>query len=187
MTHAARRFAALLALPLAACGENGFAEDPLTPSEVQGSYSVCLLRFRPENPILPVADVLDAVMDSTPPTGLPMPSVAVSGTAYHYQLRYAREQDAFLRLLEGNLGMGETTVTARFYENNDPGAVASELLLPGSLTFTFSDAPRRLTDTTTIYTVRRADYAAAAGVPETDLQDRVSGRLEASLRVGGCS
>lgn len=186
MTHAARRFAALLALPLAACGENGFAEDRLTPAEVAGSYSVCMLRFRPENPVLPVADLLTSVMDSTPGAGLPTPSVALSGTAYHYQLRYVRESDAFLRLLEGGTALGAATVTPRFFEEN-PGAVASELLLPSTVAFTFLEAPHRLTDTTPPYTVRRADYAAAAGIPETDLQERVTGRMEASLQVGGCT
>ena len=179
------RYAAALLL-LAACdGGNGFSQDRLTPAEVAGSYSVCHLRFRPENVAFPVADLLLAVMDSTPPAGRPSPSLALSGSEQRFDLVYTRQSDGFLRQLQGNTGLGSHNVTVRFFEG-EAGAVAAEALLPDNVAFDFRDAPRRLTDTTGFYTVRRADYAAAAHISESGLQDRINGRLEASLQVGGC-
>jgi hypothetical protein len=179
------RFALLALLPLAACDDNGFVADRLTPSEVSGTYSVCTLRFRPENALFPVADLLTSVMDTTPPSGRPRPSMALSASVQQYDLVYTRQRDGFLQQLRGTTGLGATTVTPRFYEES-AGAVATETLLPSSLDFSFHASPRRLTDTTGLYTVRRSDYAAAAGISETGLQERVSGRLEASLQVNGC-
>jgi len=176
--------AALLAL--AACGgDNGFSVDRLTPAEVGGSYDVCLLRFRPENAAFPVADLLASVMDTTPPANRPEPSLALSSTNQQYDLVYTRQRDNFLQQLRGSTGLGQHTVTATFF-GEEPGTVASEVLLPRQVEFTFHEAPQRLTDTTTLYTVRRADYAAAAGISESGLQERVTGRLEAGLQVGGC-
>jgi hypothetical protein len=177
-------YAALL-LGLAACGgDDGFV-DRLTPQETAGTYSICRLRFHPENVAFPVADLLTSVMDSTPPAGRPEPTLALSASSHQYDLVYTRTRDGFLQQLRGTTAMGASAVTTRFYED-EAGAVAAEALLPGSLAMSFRESPRRLTDTTSFYTVRRADYAAAAGIPETGLQDRVSGRLEAALQVGGC-
>jgi hypothetical protein len=36
------------------------------------------------------------------------------------------------------------------------------------------------------YTVRRSDYAKAAGITEEGLQDRISGTLEGTFAVGAC-
>ena len=186
MAFSKLRASALLALlPLAACGENGFEVDNLRPSEVAGSYSVCILRFAPENNVFPTADLLVSMMDTTPPTGRPAPSLALSGSSQQYDLVYTRVRDGFLQQLRGTVGLGETTVTLRFFED-EPGGVAAESLLPSSMNLTFRDSPRRLTGTSGFYTVRRADYARAAGVNETGLQERVSGRLQATLQVGGC-
>jgi hypothetical protein len=176
--------AALLSL-LAACGGDNTFVDRLTPEQVSGTYSICLLRFRPENVAFPVADLLVSVMDTTPAAGRPEPTIALSNTLQQYDLVYTRASDGFLQQLRGTTSLGPTTVAPRFFTES-AGLVAAEALLPASMPLTFHDAPRRLTDTTEFYTVRRADYARAAGISETDLQDQVSGRLEASLSVAGC-
>jgi hypothetical protein len=177
--------AASLLLLLAACGGSNSFVDRLTPQEVGGTYNVCMLRFRPQNVALPVADLLVSVMDSTPPAGRPDPTLALSGSLDQYDLVYTRLDDGFLQQLRGTTTLGTSVVNTRFY-GDQPGAVAAEALLPASVGFNFHETPKRLTDTTLFYTVRRADYAAAAGIPETDLQDRVSGSLEAALQVGDC-
>jgi hypothetical protein len=185
MTRTSYAATLLAALALGACGDSSFNVDRLTPAEVAGTYSVCVLRFVPENGILPVANLLDSVMDATPPAGRPSPSLALSGSQQRYDLVYTRVSDGFLRQLQGTTGLGDEEITVRFFEDQ-AGAVASEALLPSSVEFSFRDAPLRLTDTTGFYTVRRADYAAAAGVSESGLQDRINGRLEAALQVGSC-
>jgi hypothetical protein len=180
-----RRHAPVLLLLLAACGGDSSFVNRLTPAQVAGTYSVCLLRFHPQNNALPLADLLTSVMDSTPPAGRPQPTVALSSTTAQYDLVYTRARDGFLQQLRGTTSLGGSSVTVRFY-GDEAGAVAAEALLPASVSLEFRDSPRRLTDTTSLYTVRRADYAAAAGIPETDLQDRVTGSLEAALQVGAC-
>ena len=187
ITMSRTAYSAAALLVLAACGGgNGFTVDRLTPSEVAGTYNLCLLRFRPENGAFPVADLLASVMDTTPPPNRPEPSMALSGSAQTYDLVYTRQSDSFLRQLQGTTGLGEETVSVRFFSEEATG-VAAEALLPSSVEFSFRSSPHRLTDTTGFYTVRRADYAAAAGISESGLQDRVNGRLEAALTVGSCS
>jgi hypothetical protein len=176
---------ATLLLLLAACGGDSSFVDRLTPQEVAGTYDVCRLRFRPENVAFPAADLLHTVMDTTPAAGRPDPTIALSAGLAEYDLVYTRQSDGFLQQLRGSTTLGSATVTPRFYQD-EAGAVAAEALLPATLRLNFHDTPRRLTDTTSLYSVRRADYARAAGIAETGLQDRVSGRLEASLQVGGC-
>jgi hypothetical protein len=180
-------YSAAALLILAACsGGNGFTVDRLTPAEVAGTYNVCLLRFRPENSAFPVADLLVTVIDTTPPLNRPEPTLALSNSQQAYDLVYTRQDDSFLRQLQGTTGLGESTVTVDFFDGEAAG-VAAEALLPESVVFSFVASPNRLTDTTGFYTVRRADYAAAADISENGLQDRVSGRLEAALTVGSCS
>jgi hypothetical protein len=116
--------AALLVL-LAACDGGSSFVDRLTPQEVAGTYNVCRLRFRPENTAFPVADLLTSVMDSTPPSGRPDPTLALSSSSRQYDLVYTRSDDGFLQQLRGSTEMGASTVTPRFYQDQ-AGAVAAE-------------------------------------------------------------
>ena len=177
---------ALLAL-LAACdGGGGSGADRLSPSEVQGVYQVCALRFAPEQPALPTADLLQTVVHTSPPAGKPIPTLTLSPSG-QFELVYTRRSDAFLQQVRGDVGYRSSAVLIGF-PDQDASAIVRETLLPGSnLVLEFDASPRRLsTAGTSFYSVRRADYARAAGIPETGLQERITGMLTATFSVSGC-
>jgi hypothetical protein len=182
------RLLAVVALaPLPACDGDGTGSARLTPSQVQGVYSVCSLRFTPTQTAFPVADVLATVVNTTPPAPKQPPSLTLSGQAYAYQLIYTRRSDNFLQQLNDGVSLGQSNVEVDF-PDEDESEIVRELLLPSSLSFTFTDSPRRLTSVGGItYSVRRSDYARAAGISETGLQDRISGELTATFAVGSCT
>jgi hypothetical protein len=180
--------AALLAaaLPLlAACDGGGSGPDRLTAAEVAGVYNLCELRFSPANSILPVADLMQTVVDTTPPAGRPEATASLAASGI-YDLVYTRQSDAFLRQLQGSLDFGRSTVTL-----NTPAEspIAQELLLPRPLTFTFVEAPNRslLGQTSFTYSVARADYARAAGVSEQGLAATITGISSMVLSADPCS
>ena len=185
------RAAVLLCLtPLGAlgacCGDCGTQPRSLTPQEVQGVYSVCSLRFVPQQTAFPAADLLVRVVNTTPPAPKQPPSLTLSGDAGAYQLIYTRRSDNFLQQVNGGVGFGGSLVIVRF-PNADDSEPVREALLPGELWLIFSDAPRRLTSQPgMVYSVRRADYARAAGITEDGLQDHIAGTLSASFAVGAC-
>jgi hypothetical protein len=183
-----------LTLALAAClaalggcdGDGGGTNpDRLTPAEVAGTYRVCVLRFVPTQTALPEADVLARVMNTTPPATLPAPSVSLSGTAPQYELVYARRGDNFLQQLRGGVSFTEDAVGLSL--GGEASAVVRESLLPSVLTLSFNAGQRLLgTSGTPVYSVRRADYARAAGVTEEGLQERINGRLTAVFVADAC-
>lgn len=171
---------------LAACdgGGGGTGSDNLQPGEVAGVYNLCTLRFDPANAALPEADLLQSVVDSTPPAGRPEATVSLS-TNGTYDLVYTRQSDAFLQQLRGTISYGRTTLTLSVPQGN---GIAAELLLPRPMTLTFTDGPTRaLTGQTAFpYSVARQDYARAAGVSETDLSSSISGSQVMTLSSGPC-
>ncbi|HEX6746231.1 MAG TPA: hypothetical protein VF092_02870 [Longimicrobium sp.] len=179
-----------LALPLsallAACGDGGTNTSPLTPQETQGVYNVCSLRFQPSQAALPAADLLATVVNTSPPAPKLPPSLTLSGQSNEYQLLYTRKSDNFLQELRGTTGFGGTLVFADVPEEGS-SEVRRELLLPSQLMLRFTDAPRRLAATGEVtYSVRRADYARAAGISEEGLQERINGSLTGTFAVGAC-
>ena len=175
---------AALAL-LAACdGDGGTGSDNLQPGDVAGVYNLCSLRFNPANTALPPADLLQTVVDTTPPAGRPEATVSLSSNAT-YDLVYTRQSDAFLQQLRGSISYGRTTVSLSVPSGN---AIGAELLLPRPIPLAFSDGPtRQLTGQTPYaYAVAREDYARAAGIPQTDLSPTITGSLAASLSSGPC-
>ena len=173
----------------AACDGNGTGGTRLTPVEVAGVYRVCTLRFVPDNTAFPAANLLERVVHVTPPAGKPEPTVTLSPDGA-YQLSYTRRSDAFTRELLGSIAYASDGVTLRFYNDQDnPNAVAAELLLPHEASFTYrASAPRRLsTSTSRSYPVTRREYARAAGVEESGFAATIPGHLEASLQEGTCS
>jgi len=177
----------LCAAALAACnGGGGTNAQRLSPQQVQGVYAVCSLRFRPSQSALPVADLLQTIISTNPPSPKQPPSLTLSGQAADYQLLYTRRSDSFTQELRGGLSYGGTAVFADLPDENSSD-VRRELLLPGTVQLNYSDAPRRLTVASgASYTVRRSDYAKAAGITEEGLQDRIGGSLEGTFAVGGC-
>ena len=178
--------AALLAL--AACdGSNTFDPDRLTSSQVDGLYEICDLRFVPTAAILPTADLRQGVMNLNPPATRPRPSLSLSSRSF--DLTYTRKTDNFLQQLRSTYELGTNQVALRIYSGETPTAIAAELLLPQVVALRFAASPKRLTADGNgfIYTVRRADYARAAGISEEGLQDRINGRLTATFRTGSCS
>jgi hypothetical protein len=175
-------------LLLAACdGGNSFDPDRLTSNQVDGLYEICDLRFVPVNAILPTADVRQGVMNLNPPATRPRPSLSLSNRSF--DLTYTRKSDNFLQQLRGTYDLGTSDVVLRIYSGEAPTALAAELLLPPSVPLTFAGSPKRLTagGNGFVYTVRRADYARAAGVQENGLQERIEGRLSATLAAPACS
>lgn len=171
---------------LAACGGDGTGTQRLTPGQVQGVYSVCTLRFTPTQTAFPTANLLATVVNPTPPAPKQPPSLTLSGQANAYQLIYTRRSDNFLQQLNGGVDLRQSEVVADF---PDEGAseVVRELLLPSALAFTFADGPKRLTSAGSLtYSVRRSDYARAAGISEEGLQERISGHLDATFTTGAC-
>lgn len=186
MNIRSRLFLLCAAAALAACNGDGTSSQRLTPGQVQGVYSVCTLRFTPSQTAFPVADLLATVVNPTPPAPKQPPSLTLSGQAYQYQLVYTRRSDNFLQLMEGSLDLRQSEVAVDFPEESQ-SEVVRELLLPPALAFTFSDGPRRLTSAGSLtYSVRRSDYARAAGISETGLADRISGQLNATFSTGTC-
>jgi hypothetical protein len=171
---------------LPACGDGGTDQQRLTPNEVGGVYSVCSLRFTPSQSAFPVADLLATVVNPTPPAPKQPPSLTLSGQAYAYQLIYTRRSDNFLQQLNGGVSLRQSEVAIDLPDEGD-SEIVRELLLPPVLAFTFADNPRRLTTAGSLtYSVRRSDYARAAGISEEGLQDRISGQLNASFTTGTC-
>jgi hypothetical protein len=186
------RFPGLAALPLGLALQAGCDGSPthgatLTPQQVQGVYSVCTLRFVPTQGALPAADLLASVVHTSPPAPKQPPSLTLSGSSESYQLIYTRRSDNFLQQLNGSVDLFAESLRVRF-----PAAASSEpvreALLPEELWLNFADAPRRLTTQPgAAYSVRRADYARAAGITEEGLQDHISGTLSASFSTSGCA
>jgi hypothetical protein len=174
--------------PAAACGYDAAAPDPLAPADVQGTYLLCELRFTPSQRALPIADVLASVMDVHPPSPLPPPSITLSAAAPEFELVYTRRVDGALQRLRGDVEFGGRSVF--LYPNSQaPTLIPFEALLPqGHLDLVFHAATGRLTagDEVSAYSVRRHDYAAAAGMDESGLQDRIFGHVTATLARDGC-
>lgn len=187
MKHGFIPGAALLgAALLSACGgDGGTGGSRLNPADVAGVYQVCDLAFTPANAILPAAELLRAVVDTTPPAGRPEPTLAVAlnGT---YDLVYTRQSDNFLQQLRGGVTYGQDAVVLDL----PGGAIAAELLLPRTLSLRFNGTGgQRLTAAAGdnfAYAVARADYARAAGVSQEGLQNTINGSLRVSLSTGAC-
>ena len=173
------------ALPvLAACDDGGSGPDRLTAAEVSGVYNLCVLRFTPSNNILPVADLMTAVVDTTPPAGRPEASVALANGVY--DLVYTRTGDAFLRVMQGSVGYGASTVSLNMPEQS---AITAELLLPRPLTLTFqAGTSRTLTAQSAFaYSVARDDYARAIGSDGQGLAQSIAGTMNIALSSAPCS
>lgn len=171
-------------LPLAACDDGGSGPDRLTADEVAGVYNLCTLRFVPTNNILPVADLMTAVVDTTPPAGRPEATVSLANGVY--DLVYTRTNDAFLRQLQGSVNYGTTSVTLNTPAESD---VTSELLLARPLTLTFVAGTNRSlgAQTAFTYTVERDDYARAIGSNGQGLAQTIAGSMTISLSTAPCS
>ena len=131
--------AAALLFPAAACdgGGGGTSVDRLTPREVAGVYQVCTLRFTPSQGALPVANLLERVIDATPPAGKLPPTVTLSGSVPQYQLVYTRTSDAFSQEQRGSVTFGERTVNLSL--GSETGSeIVREALLPSTLSLTFN-------------------------------------------------
>lgn len=176
---------ACAALGAAGCGDSGTGVPTLTPAQVQGVYNVCSLKFAPTQTALPTADVLASVINTTPPPPKQAPSLTLSGQSGAYQIVYTRKSDNFLQQLNGVLGFASQTVSVEL-PSADASDIVRELLLPARLVLTFTDSPRRLTAVPAQYSVRRADYARAAGITEEGLQSTIAGSLTATFSTGTC-
>jgi hypothetical protein len=171
----------------AACGGDGGTGVPrLTPGDVQGVYAVCSLRFQPAQAALPSADLLATVVNTAPPAPKQPPSLTLSGQSAAFQLLYTRRSDNFLQQLQGSVSLQQSQLSVNLPEEGS-SEIRRELLLPGQLLLHFTASPRRLSasgDAT--YSVRRADYARAAGISEEGLQERINGSLSGTFAVGSC-
>lgn len=187
-TTAVRLLAAATLFATAACDGDGSGSNRLAPGDVNGVYAICKLRFVPSQTVLPAADLLRTVMDTTPPSIRPRPSIAFNPQTAAYDLIYTRRETGVLRQLGGSTELRSGAVAPRFYNGDTPADIPSELLLPQQLVLQFQSGPRRMTVSSSLaYTVRRSDYARAAGISENSLQDRITGTMEASFQENSCS
>jgi hypothetical protein len=176
----------LFAAALGACKGGGTDVPSLTPEQVAGVYSICSLRFIPEQGALPAANLLQTVINTAPPAPKQPPSLTLSGTEQRYQLVYTRKSDNFLQTVSGDVHLYPTQA-ALDLPNDNQSEVTRELLLPTQLWLGFAENPRHLlTNSTLVYQVRRADYARAAGITENGLADQISGSLSATFSTGAC-
>jgi hypothetical protein len=132
-----------------------------------------------------VADVLGAVMDAG---ALPRPTLALSGTAPEFDLAYTRRRDQALQQLRGDVEFGEGSVFL-YPTSRLPSLVPFEALLPPAhLDLVFHAAAGRLTAGAEVsaYPVRRGDYAAAVGISQEGLQDRIYGHVTAAFARDSC-
>ncbi len=178
---------AALATAAACGGDGGTTPDPLlTPAQVGGVYSVCSLKFQPNQAALPTANLLATVIDPAPPAPKQPPSLTLSSQVGGYQLLYTRRSDSFTQDLRNVAALGTEDIVLSV-PDEATSDVRNELLLPAQLRLRFTANPRTLTATPDFfYTVRRADYARAAGITEEGLAERITGVLAATFTVGGC-
>lgn len=173
----------------AACRSDTVAPgDLLTAAEVQGTYRLCELRFTPSHRALPAADVLKAVMIADPPAPLPPPSITLSGVAPEFELIYTRRRDGAAQGLRGDVEFGTGSVFL-YVHSQAPTVVPFETLLPPAhLDLVFHAGSGRMTagEEVSAYYVRRRDYAAAAGISEEGLQDRIVGHITAAFARDTC-
>ena len=172
------------ALPLlAACGSDGSGPDRLAADEVAGVYNLCVLRFTPSNNILPVADLMATVVDTTPPPGRAEATVSLANGVY--DLVYTRTGNAFMQQMRGSISYGATTVTL-----NTPSSslVAQELLLVRPLTLAFQAGTSRTLSmqSSSPYSVARNDYASAIGSNGDGLAQSITGTLSISFSTAPC-
>lgn len=186
-----RSIAALVrALPiaavLAACNGGGTDVPQLTPEQVAGVYNVCSLRFIPQQGALPAANLLASVINTAPPAPKTPPSLTLSGTSNQFQLIYTRKSDNFTQTITGGVHFFTSEIAIDF-PNQDQSEITRELLLPTQLWLGFADTPKRLANSTSlVYSVRRADYARAAGITEDGLASTIQGQLTATFATGAC-
>ena len=169
---------------LAACdGDGGTRSDPLRPDEVAGVYSLCTLRFQPSQTALPVADLLQTVVDTTPPAGRPEATIALAANGT-YDMAYTAAQTSFIEQLRGSIGYREDALALSVPVQDQ----AAALLLPRSLLLSYNAANRRLTGDAGgfAYPVARADYASAAGISQEGLQNTINGNLSVVFSANGC-
>lgn len=179
----------LAALAVAAACDSDGGTNPrprLTPADVQGVYNICSLRFTPVQNALPSANLLQFVVNPSPPAPKQPPSLTLSGQTATYQLLYTRRSDNFTQDLRSNVALGVDELILSVPDEAS-SEVRREMLLPGQMLLHFSDNPRQLTAVGELgYNVRRADYARAAGITEEGLQDRIAGSLTGVFAVGNC-
>ncbi|HET7464210.1 MAG TPA: hypothetical protein VFJ82_23335 [Longimicrobium sp.] len=179
---------AAAALLTAACDGGGGISNPprLTPADVQGVYSFCSLKFVPAQTALPQANLLASIVALNPPAPKQPPSLTLSGQSASYQLLYTRKTDSFTQDLRGTVALGVDEIILSVPDEATT-EVRRELLLPAQLLLHFGRSPNQLAVTGDIlYSVRRADYAHAAGISEEGLQDRINGSLTGLLTTGAC-
>lgn len=188
-TTLVRLLAGSALLATAACDGNSSGSNRLSPGDVRGVYAICTLRFVPSQSVLPAADLLKTVMDTTPPSIRPKPSIAFDPSTAAFDLIYTRRESGVLRQLGGPSELRTSTVGPRFYSGDAPSEIPSELLLPQQLILNFQSGGRkRLTGSSElVYNVRLADYARAAGISESSLQERITGSMEATFQENSCS
>lgn len=172
----------------AACDGGGGTTNPprLTPSDVQGVYSFCSLKFVPAQTALPQANLLATIVATNPPAPKQPPSLTLSGSSASYQLLYTRKSDSFTQDLRGTVGLGVDEIILSVPDETT-SEVRREVLLPAQLLLHFSRSPNQLTATgDVLYGVRRTDYARAAGISEEGLQERINGTLTGLFTTGAC-
>jgi hypothetical protein len=180
-----RTLALLPALTLlAACdGGGGSDSDRLTPQEVAGVYNLCTVRFQPANPVLPIADLMETVIDTTPPAGRPEATIALTANGT-YELAYTSAETSFIELVRGSINYHQTAIALGVPTDQE----ATVLLLPRPLILTFNSTTGRLTGdaSETPHPVARYDYARAAGVSEEGLQSTINGVTKVVFAQGAC-
>jgi hypothetical protein len=176
-------FAALAALSGACSPVSTDLPPTMDAARVQGTYRICTLRFTPVQRALPVADVLARVMDT-----VPAPSITLLGGTPEFELAYTRRADGAPQHLRGDVEFGIRSVFLYPHSQTASLIPLETLLPPAHFDLVFHPAARRLTagDEVNSYTVRRQDYARAAGVPAEGLQERIQGHITAELAEGAC-
>ena len=169
---------------LAACdGDGGSGSDRLRPEEVAGVYNLCTLRFQPTNAALPAADLLVAVVDTTPPAGRPEATIALAANGT-YDLAYTSAQTAFIEQVRGPIDYRQNAVSLSIPAQQQ----ATALLLPRPVVLTFNAGQGRLSGDASgfAHPVARADYARAAGISEEGLQNTINGTTTVVFAAGAC-
>lgn len=175
-------------LALAACADGGTPPRRLTPAAVAGVYQLCSLTFTPVQTALPAAELVGSVIDPAPGPGKPPPTLTLSGVAAQFELLYTHAGDGVPRQVRGDVEFGDGSVFL-YLASQAPAVIQQEALLPpGHLDLVFHASPRRLTAGSEVsaYSVRRSDYARAAGIGEEGLQDRITGHVAAVFAGDPC-
>lgn len=163
--------ALVMGVGLAACGDDdgtGPRQPDLTRAEVAGQYEMTALSFDPPGSLGP-ADILERLEQQDVPTRL-----VVSATKDSLQLIFEDPVDGLIRPVPGGYRLGDTGISATFSSAAEP----AKLLLPRTLSLTYSEEPGTLSFTGSVTAQTERLFELVPEWSEEPWTSTVNGQLQ---------